>query len=292
MTQSTTTTTTHSDNSDSAMDQARALLASLREKAASDAPALVDELTQLDALFDQGTQAAVQATRAANAQFTSIMAHELRIPMTSIRGYIDMMAKGLTGELNDMQQQFAEVIQNNVIRMERLVNDVNDLSKIRGDRLNLSIRMDMYKNMAMAVEKETQELAQVKGHTLTFEAESGLPFLNVDPDRLKQAFINLVQNALLYTPEGQGQVTVTAAMKDGLIQVTVADNGIGMTDKELAHLGEPFWRGDDDLVRAHKGHGLGFVIAKNLVEMMGGSIAIESEASAGTTVTVTLPGMS
>jgi signal transduction histidine kinase len=291
MTQS-TTPTPHGDNPDDATAQARALLAALREKAAGDAPALVDELAQLDVLFDQATEAAAQATREADAKFTSIMAHELRIPMTSIRGYIDMMAKGLTGELNDMQQQFAEVIQNNVIRMERLVNDVNDLSKIRANRVNLSIRMDMYKNMAMAVEKETQSLAEEKGHTLTFEAESGLPFLNIDPDRFKQAFTNLVRNALLYTPEGQGQVTVAAAMQDGRIRVTVADNGIGMSDKELAHLGEPFWRGDDDLVREYKGHGLGFVIAKRLVEMMGGSIAVESEAGAGTTVAFTLPGMS
>ncbi len=286
------TVMTQSDQNDS-LAQAYALLANLRTKADAEAPTLTEDLAQLETLMAEGIAAAVKETLEENAAFTSIMAHELRIPMTSIRGYIDMLAKGHTGPLNEMQKQFAGVIRSNALRMEHLVSAVNDLTKIRAGRLKLEVRMEMYKNLIMGVEKETAALAKEKGHTVTFDTPQGMPLLNTDHARMKQALVNLVDNALRYTPPGTGQVTVVGAkLEDGNAQVTISDNGIGMSTEDLTHLGEAFWRGDDDLVREHKGHGLGFALAQRLVELLGGTVLVKSTPGTGTTVSVTIPGLS
>ncbi|MBN1285475.1 MAG: HAMP domain-containing histidine kinase [Anaerolineae bacterium] len=278
-------------NDGDALAQAHALLNALREQAAANAPGLVDGLAQLGALLDASADQAAQAVREENTAFISIMAHELRIPLTSIRGYIDMMAKGHTGPLNDMQKQFADVIQNNTLRMQQLVDDVNTVSKIRGGRLKPEIGMDMYKNLVMGVEKETRALAEARGHTVTYQTPDGLPFLKLDAAKMKDALVRLVQNALLYTPPGAGPITVTGTPEAGGVRVVIQDHGIGMSEKDLAKLDVPFERGDDDLVRQHKGHGLGFVIARSYIEMMGGSITVESAPGAGTMVSVMIPGI-
>lgn len=277
---------------DDTLSQARALLSTLRERAAAEAPGLVDDLAELDAMLDGSKAEIMRGALEDNAAFVSVMAHELRIPMTSIRGYIDMMAKGHTGPLTDMQKQFAEVIQSNTLRMQRLVEDVNTFTKLRAGLLKLDSGMDMYKNLIMGVEKETRALAEEKDHTVNYETADGLPILQLDAVRLKDALARLVENALLYTPPGSGQITVSAVKENGNILMTIQDNGVGMTEEDMEKLEKPFERGDDDLVRTHKGHGLGFVIAKGLITLMGGAVDVESEPGTGTTVRITIPGLS
>ncbi len=217
--------------------------------------------------------------------------HELRTPMTSIRGYSDMMVNPAMGTLSDMQKQFADVIRTNAKRMETLLQDVSDINKLRAGTLRVTVKIDMFKNIAMMIEKNMRPLAEQLNRTLNFEIPSGLPILNTDGELIAKAFGKLVENALRYTKEG-GVVTVRASAKDNTLIVAVEDNGIGMTPEEKAQLGTVYFRSDDEHVRSFKGSGLGIPVAYGIIQQLGGTIEVSSEHGKGTTFTVTLPGMS
>lgn len=264
-----------------------ALLAQLEENADAPPPAT----PAADSADDENAAARAEEILRETSEFLSIAVHEMRIPLTSIRGYSDMLAKNILGELNDQQMQFMETIRSNVLRMDRLIADVNDLGKIRAGRLHLDLRMEMPKNILMMAEKEIAPLAEERGQTLVFDVPSGLPLLNVDGARVAQALTNLIRNALQYSPEGS-TVTVVASAEDDSLRVAVSDQGIGMTEEDQAHLGEPFWRSDHEVIRSVKGHGLGYAVAKGLIELMGGEMFHETEFEKGSTFGFILPGMS
>jgi signal transduction histidine kinase len=280
------------------LDQARERVRKLRESAEGE---LRQELDAIDRLLEEAAQtngadevaelrARLDEVVQTTAKFTSVMVHEIRIPLTSIKGYTDMLAKHVAGPLNEMQQQFAETVRSNVSRMESLIADVSDASKLYAGRIKLDPKLETYKNIAQKVEKDVAELAAAREQTLTFETPSGLPLLNVDGERLAQALRKLVTNAIQYTPEG-GEITVKAeAVNGGRLKVSVIDNGIGMAPDELAHVGERFWRSEDERVREVKGHGLGLPIAIGLIELMNGEFFFTSERDKGSTFGFVLPG--
>jgi signal transduction histidine kinase len=240
---------------------------------------------------DDALQAAVTATEDAYVKFISFMVHEVRKPMTSIRGYIDMLDKRVVGELNDMQGQFVTTIRNNVLSMEALVADISDLTKMRAGRLRAENKMDLAKNILLEVEKKMTEPAAARQHQLVFDVPQGLPMLNTDKTRVAQALIKLVDNAVKYTHPG-GTIRVTAAPVEGGLEVTVQDNGVGLHPEELARLGELFFRGDDELVLNTKGYGLGIPIAFECMRLVGGKVFYTSEKGAGSTFGIFLPAMS
>jgi signal transduction histidine kinase len=287
-----------SDAQQNPLETARQLVGELRQQADGDLKAKLVELDQLLATAQrrgEGQDAAelrqqIDEMVATNAKFNSVMVHEIRVPMTSIRGYADMLSKNVVGTLNDMQMQFVETIRSNVIRMEHLVSDISDISKLKSGRMHFEPKMDMYKNIAMQAQKANADLAAEHHHTLTFETPDGLPLLNLDSTRLTQALNKLIVNALQYTPDG-GQITVRAEGGGGKLKVTVTDSGVGMSKEELTHVGELFWRADNDLVRSFKGHGLGLPIAMGLIEQLGGEFFFESEPDKGSTFGFIVPGM-
>jgi len=224
------------------------------------------------------------------AYFVGHAVHELRTPITSIRGYSDMM--GSMGELNDMQKQFLDVIITNSKRMQSLLADVSFINKIRKGTLKVAKKMDMFKNIAMRVEKDMMPLAEELGKELTFDIPQGLPLLNTDGDHLTVAINKLVENALRYTPKEGGQVAVIAGSNENTLIVQVVDNGIGMPAEEIEQLGTIYFRSDHDVVREFKGSGLGIPIAYGMVQVLGGTIDVESTPDEGTTFTVRLEGMS
>jgi signal transduction histidine kinase len=229
-----------------------------------------------------------------NAQFVSVMVHEIRIPMTSIKGYSDMLAKSLSDELpldDATKAQFVETIRSNVTRMEHLVTDISDISKLRAGRMRLDNKMDTHKNIAMRVEKDMASLADAQEHTLSFDTPDGLPLLNLDSARLIQVIEKLLANAIQYTPKG-GEIVVRAENVNGNLRVSVIDNGIGMTAEEQSHIGELFWRADHELVRSFKGHGLGLSIAIGFIQQLGGQFFFESEPDKGSVFGFIVPGMS
>lgn len=284
--------------------QARALVNELLDNARSGAIIPVRLPGQIEAIADALAQAADGQAAAGpvddpveladykreQAEFMSTAIHELRIPMTSIRGYADMLNTPSLGELNEMQRQFLATIRTNARRMEGLMQDVSDISKIRGGTLKINDKMDMFKNIAMHVEKAMQPVADELQRSLVVEVPQGMPILNTDGELLAKALNKIVENGLRYAEDG-AQVTVTAEADGSDLRILVQDTGIGMTDETLAHLGELYFRADDDRVRAHKGSGLGLPIAFGIIGLLGGVIHVDSTPEQGSTFYVTLAGM-
>lgn len=280
-----------SDQPNSPLKTAITHVQELAQKMDGDTKQTLEQITRLleDAAKSGEGQTAQDVIRE-NAVFISHMIHELRKPMTSIRGYADMLFKGLIPDL-EMQKQFLGTIRNNVISMEQLVSDISDYSKMTSGRIQAEKKMDMAKNILLAVEKATKEKAEEHKHELVFDIPQGLPILNSDSVRIIQAIVKLVDNAIKYTPEG-GKITITASPAEGGLEVRVKDNGVGLHPEELARLGELYFRGDDPLVTNSKGYGFGIPIAMECMKMVGGRLFFESEKGVGSTFGIFLPAMS
>lgn len=294
------------DRSQTALEQAQALLERLLDQARTGAiipVRLPGQIEEIGALLTRARAESAAPLPAASADAGDLDAykqdqagffghaiHELRTPMTSIRGYTDMLANPAMGELSDMQKQFMDVIRTNGRRMEGLLTDVSDMNKIRAGTLKMTAKMDMFKNISMMVEKATRPLAESLTRTLTLDIPSGLPILNTDGELLAKAIIKLVENALRYTRDN-GSVTVKGSAQGNDLVITVQDDGIGMTKEERDQLGTVYFRSDNDHVRSYKGSGLGIPIAYGIIRLLGGTISVESEPDKGTTFTIRLPGM-
>ncbi len=226
-----------------------------------------------------------------HGQFISFVVHEIRKPMTTIRGYSDMLVKKVVGDLNAMQDQFINTIRNNVISMDNLLSDISDLTKMTTGRMLPEPKMDLFKNIGMKLEKEFAEKAEARQVKLTFDIPQGLPMLNLDSGRVERALSKLIDNAIKYTPEGEGEVVVSATSDNGKLRVTVSDNGIGISESDQQHLGELFFRGDHEQVLQTKGYGMGIPIAIECMKMVNGELSWESKEGQGTSFSLLLPTM-
>jgi signal transduction histidine kinase len=226
------------------------------------------------------------------ASFNSMMVHEIRKPMTSIRGYTDMLAKpGMIGPMNEMQQQFIDTIRTNIIRMEGLVSDISDINKLNSGRLKLDAKMTTFGQIIMDVQKQVEALIPEFNHTVNWEIPQGLPILNADSKQLAKVLGNLVKNAIQYTPKG-GTVTIKAErLENNIMHVDVIDTGIGMKPEEIARLGEVFYRADHELVTTQKGYGLGVPIAMGFLKLMNSKLDIKSEPEKGSTFSFEISGI-
>lgn len=228
--------------------------------------------------------AAVQAADKAKSEFVGIVAHDLKAPMTSIKGYADLMIMQNADSLTERQREFLQRIQDTVIRMEILVSDLSDISRIESghfymDEIHISVNAVVH-----AVQDTALPQIEARGHTFILEVEKDLPQLWVDYYRLVQVLTNLVSNAYKYTPEG-GTITLSARRAGERVQFTVTDTGIGLSEIQIAKLGTKFWRAEDEFTRSQPGTGLGFAITASLVEQMGSKIEIESKVGEGSRFT-------
>jgi signal transduction histidine kinase len=230
---------------------------------------------------------AVSANKS-KSEFVSIVSHELKLPMTSIKGYSDLMLAGATGQLNENQVSFLTTIRNNVNRMATLVSDLADISRIESGNIRLEPRVVPVWDVIDEVVTLTKTQIEQKKQIITVDIPTELPKSWCDRTRLSQILTNLISNANKYTPE-EGVLLVQAIRVDGLIQVKVQDNGLGMTPEDQKSLFSKFFRSADEKVRDAPGTGLGLSITKNLIELQGGKIWFESEFRKGTTFFFTVP---
>ncbi len=231
---------------------------------------------------------AVQEANKAKSKFVSVVTHELRIPMTSIKGYTDLLRQGAVGPINDMQKNFLGVIRNNVERMSALVSDLSDISHLETGRLKLN---STFLNLADQIQEIAATLTprfQDKQQTLDIEAAGDLPKVFADPNRLAQVLTNLISNANKYTPNA-GKVWVGARTEGDMVRVEVKDTGIGISEEDQAGLFGQFFRSESPEVREQQGWGLGLNVAKRLVALMGGEIGAISAVGQGSTFWFTLP---
>lgn len=222
------------------------------------------------------------------SEFVSAVSHELKLPMTSIKGYSDLMLGGATGELTEGQVEFLTTIRNNVNRMATLVSDLTEISRIESGNLRIEPRAVPVWDVIDEVATLTKTQVTEKNQTLTVDIPSELPKAFCDRDRLAQILTNLISNANKYSPEG-AQILVQAIRVDGMIQIKVQDNGYGMTPEDQRFLFDKFFRSGDEKIREAPGTGLGLSITKNLIELQGGKIWFESVYRKGTSFYFTLP---
>ena len=255
---------------------------------------LGDSYASLEEKVEQRTHELAEARDdavAANhskSEFVSIVSHELKLPMTSIKGYSDLMLGGATGQLNENQVSFLTTIRNNVNRMATLVSDLADISRIESGNIRLEPREVPIWDVIDEVVTLTRTQVTQKNQTLTVDIPIELPKAWCDRNRLAQILTNLVSNANKYTPEG-GAIIIQAIRKNDMIQVKVQDNGHGMTPEDQEKLFSKFFRSVDDKVREAPGTGLGLSITKNLIELQGGKVWFESEFRKGTAFYFTVP---
>jgi signal transduction histidine kinase len=243
----------------------------------------------------------------AKSEFVSIVSHELKTPMTSIKGYADLLFKGAAGEISEMQQKFLRVIRANVDRMNTLVSDLLDISRIESGRLKLYIQSIPIKTVVDEVVQTMQERIKAKELTLTVTVPEDLPLVQADADRLIQVLTNLMSNAYRYTSPG-GKISVKATVwTDGsppggakpvvppgerphrYLCLSVSDTGVGISPKDQTRIFDKFFRGDDPVVRESTGTGLGLSIAKSIVELHNGQMWFQSEPGQGSTFSFAVP---
>jgi two-component system phosphate regulon sensor histidine kinase PhoR len=228
------------------------------------------------------------------SDFVANVSHELRTPLTAIRGYVETLLHTPPSDPED-SRQFLEIIDRHSERLSRLTEDLLTLSDLESGKIQLAVQSIDAGHLIQRVLEVFWDQAARKKITVAHKVTPGLPKLAGDLDRLQQLFINLVDNAIKYTPAG-GQVSLTATSSanqntnhDRYIEITVSDTGPGIPEKDLPRLTERFYRVDKARSRDLGGTGLGLAIVKHIVQAHKGDLTIESVLKKGTTVRVRLP---
>jgi len=221
--------------------------------------------------------------------FISMASHELRAPITAIRGYLSLFLEDAYGKLDDKPKGILRTTFNIATHLAGLVEDLLDVSRIEQGRMQMTLeKMPIEETVGEIVEQLHFE-AEKKGLAFEYRRPAApLPLIEADKSRLKQVLINLCSNAIKYTPSGS--VTVTTEIKDGdKIEIKVTDTGLGMSAEARERLFQKFYRVKTDLTRDIPGTGLGLWITKQIVELMKGRIYVDSIEKVGTQVSVLLP---
>ncbi len=218
--------------------------------------------------------------------FVANVSHELKTPLTCIRGYAETLRSGALGD-EPAARRFVEKIETNAAQLQNLVEDILKLSQIESGRLEFSASPTALKPVAMTLCEEFADMARGKKIALKNRVE-GDPVAKADPQAFRQILSNLVENAIKYTPEG-GEVTVAAETRDGFCRFTVTDTGIGIPEADLPRVFERFYRVDKARSRQMEGTGLGLAIVKHLVQAHGGEVGVKSEVGKGSEFWFTIP---
>jgi signal transduction histidine kinase len=240
------------------------------------------------ALENARLYAALKHANDAKSEFVRTVSHELKIPMTSIKGYTDLLK--MVGPLNEQQDQFIGTIRNNVERMSLLVSDLADISRIESGRLKVELRpLDLRQLLPEAL-NQTQLRATIaaKQQTLALDLPADLPPVLADEARLTQIVTNLVSNATKYSPPGT-PIALTARAENGSVKLSVIDQGYGIAPADQAKLFSQFFRSEEPNIREQTGWGLGLHITQKLIELQGGRITVKSALGQGSTFAFTMP---
>ena len=220
-------------------------------------------------------------------EFVANVSHELRTPLTSIRTYAETMSDD--NELPpETEEEFLHVIIKESDRMTKIVQDLLELSRFDSGNSKLNIELFSIEQSIRDVYAAIALDAKKRDHTLNLELEWRIPMIRGDRARIEQVFMNIITNALKYTPDG-GTINIICRNREREISITIEDTGIGIPHDDLARVFDRFYRVDKARTRESGGTGLGLSIAKEIISMHGGDIQIDSTQGIGTSVTVVLP---
>ncbi|WP_416672922.1 HAMP domain-containing sensor histidine kinase [Egbenema bharatensis] len=246
-----------------------------------------DELERLATIFDEMLDS-LQETFEHEKRFTADASHELRTPLTALKGRLHVaLSQPRTVE---MYEETLQAIEQEVDRLIRLSNDLLLLSRLEQRHQDVHLEPIDLSDLLAAIAEQMQPLTDLQQLQFSTHIAPNLQ-IQGSPDHLIRLFLNLLDNAVKYTPE-QGKVSLTAIVHDHGIQVSVSDSGIGISPEHLSHLFERFYRVEKSRSRAMGGTGLGLAIAQEIVHRHHGAIAVQSQPGYGTTFTVTFPNYS
>jgi len=212
----------------------------------------------------------------AKSEFVSIASHQLRTPLTAIKGYISMMLEKTYGKAPKKMQKPLENIYSSNQRLIKLVNDLLNVSRIEAGRMEVKPEKTSAEEIVKSVIEELENETERKGIYLKMEKQKKpLPQISLDKDKIRQAFLNIIDNAIRYT--NRGGITVRCRVQNEKCLIEVTDTGEGMTKEEISHLFESFSRGKAGTRFWTEGAGLGLYVAKKFVDMHGGKIWAESK---------------
>ena len=232
---------------------------------------------------------ALEQASALKSQFLANMSHEFRTPLNAILGYTSMLLKGVSGELTDHQHRNLERIDSNSKHLLSIINDILDITRIEAGKMPLTVTDFPIPELVREVLSEVEPLVARSTLTVTTQIDEALPPLRSDRQKVKQIVINLLTNALKFTPEGWVTVTVSADAATDRVAVAVADSGIGISPRDQDVIFEDFRQADDSPTRRYTGAGLGLAICRRLAGMLGGDLTVRSALGEGATFTLVLP---
>lgn len=229
-----------------------------------------------------------QTAKKARSEFVSLVTHQLRVPLTSIKGYTDLILSQRIGPLSEQQHTFLKTIRRNADRMNALIRDLGYINRIDSGRLQLDLDDFNLRDALDEAVGSLRESVEGRRQKLHFELGSDLPSVYADRASVSQILASLLDNASRYTPEGGG-ITVKASEIDNLAEIQIIDTGIGISEADQALLFTQFFRSEDGAVRQMTGWGLSLALAKRLAEAMGGRVSCQSMLGNGSTFALTIP---
>ncbi|MBR8835297.1 MAG: HAMP domain-containing histidine kinase [Stigonema ocellatum SAG 48.90 = DSM 106950] len=242
----------------------------------------IPELNRLGVSFNS-MAASLEGVEARRRDLIGDMTHELRTPLTVVRGYLEELADGEIEPSPEIYQQLAKETK----RLERLVNDMQELSKAEAGYLPIRIQKVHLRPLLESLVQRFADQLLEDGPVLLLVCPPQLPPVLADIDRTEQVLVNLVGNAMRYTP--QGSITIRVWVQPSKLWIAVIDTGMGIAAEDLPHVFERFWRADKSRTRHSGGTGIGLTISRRLVELQGGQIEVESQQGLGSTFRFFLP---
>ena len=248
---------------------------------------LVDEINSLSSKIKENQSKAKNVEKEKN-EFLAMITHELKTPLVPIRGYADILLKGFFGQLNENQQQRVEIIKASSESLLELISDLLDAQKLEVGQLKM--KTDNY-NMRSTVEKAISIMASpamTDKIELSHDIKNDI-FATYDEDRIVQVLTNLIKNSINATEPTKGKIEVHVTDSTSEVNVSVKDNGKGISKDSLDKIFHKFYQVDTSSTREKGGSGLGLAICKGIVESHGGKITVQSELGQGTTFTISIP---
>lgn len=248
----------------------------------------VDEIAKLDQSFHQMADEVAEAQRMRQT-FVAMISHDLRTPLTSVNGYLNLLVDGRLGDVSDKVKNGAEKAERNVGRLIRLISDLLDLEKMEAGKMQMAPKAIYIENAFEKSIESVQEFAN--SHKVNLQmTETDLEVM-ADPDRIVQVLINLISNAVKFSPEG-ASVEISACATGKMVEVSIQDHGRGVPEKFKSIIFEKYKQVDKEDGTKKGGTGLGLPICKMIVEQLEGQIGVESEDGKGSRFWFTLPRIS
>lgn len=246
----------------------------------------VSDLVRSRNAAEEAQREAVAASRA-KSDFLARMSHELRTPLAAIIGYGELLADGITGPVNEEQKRQLARIRHSANHLLSIIDEILTLARMDAGKEKADLRDVNVGDLMESVASMAEPLASAKGLSFRMDVEPRDVTVRTDPVKVRQVLLNLLSNAVKYTDDGS--ITVRSEARDGVVNFFVSDTGVGIDAEHLEKIFEPFWQVEHTTTRRSGGTGLGLAVTRQFVDLLGGTIDVESELGRGSTFRVSIP---